>query len=195
MKKSKVIIIGDLIIDRYIHGTVERISPEAPVPIIKQTEIIEKLGGAGLVYDNLLSLWVDVDLFPINDRSVKTRVFVGNQYITRIDEDCKSDGEKILRSIKTVDFSKIDYVVLSDYNKGVLDCVQEIIKYINTFGCKIIVDPKRHSSFYKDVWLVKPNYKEFYDFEFEKWNSNIIITNADKPVTAFIDGQSYISHV
>ena len=62
---SKVLIIGDVIIDKYIYGTSERLSPEAPVPIVKYQNIQESIGGAGLVYENLknerifwgLSLW------------------------------------------------------------------------------------------------------------------------------------------
>ena len=49
----KVLIIGDIIIDKYIYGTSKRLSPEAPVPVVTQERIIETQGGAGLVYENL----------------------------------------------------------------------------------------------------------------------------------------------
>ena len=62
----KVLVLGDVIIDKYIYGTSERLSPEAPVPVVKHLHEVETLGGAGLVYKNLKSLGVDVTLFDID---------------------------------------------------------------------------------------------------------------------------------
>ena len=56
----KVLIIGDIIIDKYIYGTSTRLSPEAPVPVVTQERTIETQGGAGLVFKNLQSLLVSV---------------------------------------------------------------------------------------------------------------------------------------
>ena len=85
---SKVLVIGDVIIDKYIYGTSTRISPEAPVPIVNLENVSTSLGGAGLVYENLKSLGVDIELFETNQpRSVKTRVICDGHYITRLDED------------------------------------------------------------------------------------------------------------
>ena len=58
----KVLVIGDIIEDRYIYGTSSRISPEAPVPVITYKEEKTTMGGAALVYENLKSLGVDVTL-------------------------------------------------------------------------------------------------------------------------------------
>ena len=55
----KVLVIGDVIIDKYIYGTSERLSPEAPVPIVKHLREVETLGGAGLVYENLKCYKID----------------------------------------------------------------------------------------------------------------------------------------
>ena len=63
----KVLVIGDIIIDKYVYGTSSRISPEAPVPVITYIEEKETLGGAGLVYENLKSLDVDVELVAKSD--------------------------------------------------------------------------------------------------------------------------------
>ena len=68
---------------------------------------------------------------------------------------------------------------------------QKIINHINKFNCKIIVDPKRNASEYEGAWLVNPNYNEFYKFGFDKWQGNIITTNAGKEVIANIDGENY----
>ena len=188
----KVLVIGDVIIDKYIYGTSERLSPEAPVPVVKYQREVETLGGAGLVYENLKSLRVDVTLFETEQpSSIKTRVICDGHYVTRIDDDKHADSTSVLETIELHDFSEYEYVILSDYNKGVLDESLEIIKHINKFNCKIIVDPKEHASHYKDAWLVKPNNSEFTKFGFNDWHSNIITTNAGGNVIATIDNVDY----
>jgi D-beta-D-heptose 7-phosphate kinase/D-beta-D-heptose 1-phosphate adenosyltransferase len=188
----KVLVIGDIIIDKYIYGTSTRISPEAPVPVITYKREVETLGGAGLVYENLKSLGVDVELVDIFDKaSVKTRVICDGHYVTRIDDDYHADSKQLLDYILSRDFSDYKYVILSDYNKGTLDESLKIIEHLNTFGCKVIVDPKEHANHYKGAWLVKPNYKEFGDFGFTNWQDNIITTNAGDNVVANIDNVVY----
>jgi len=188
----KVLVFGDVIIDKYIYGTSERISPEAPVPVVKYQREVETLGGAGLVYENLKSLGVDVTLLQTEQpRSVKTRVICDGHYITRIDDDKVADSTAVLRNVLRSDFSQWDYVILSDYNKGVLDESLKIIEHLNKFNCKIIVDPKEHANQYKGAWLVKPNNSEFIKFGFNNWQGNIITTNAGDNVVASIDGIEY----
>jgi len=188
----KVLVIGDVIIDKYIYGTSTRISPEAPVPVITYIEEKETRGGAGLVYENLKSLGVDVDPFETQGQvSVKTRIICDGHYVTRIDDDAQANGTEVLKQVQETNFSQYDYVLLSDYNKGVLDEAREIIKHINTFNCKIIVDPKENQWFYEGAWLVKPNYSEFESLEFDNWQGNIITTNAGEEVIATIDGKRY----
>ena len=189
---TTVLILGDIIIDKYIYGTSTRISPEAPVPVITYKREVETLGGAGLVYENLKSLGVDVELVDIFDKaSVKTRVICDGHYVTRIDNDYHADSKQYLDYILSRDFSDYEYVILSDYNKGTLDESLKIIEHLNTFGCKVIVDPKEHANHYKGAWLVKPNYKEFGDFGFTNWQDNIITTNAGDNVVASIDNVVY----
>ena len=188
----KILVLGDVIIDKYIYGTSTRISPEAPVPVVKYQREVETLGGAGLVYENLKSLDVDVELVDIFDEaSVKTRVICDGHYVTRIDNDYHADGKQYLNYILSRDFSGYEYVILSDYNKGTLDESLKIIEHLNTFGCKVIVDPKEHANHYKGAWLIKPNYKEFRDFGFTNWQDNIITTNAGENVVASIDNVVY----
>ena len=188
----KVLVLGDVIIDKYIYGTSTRISPEAPVPVITYIDEKETRGGAGLVYENLKSLGVDVDMFETPGQiSVKTRIICDGHYITRIDDDAQADSTAVLQQVLATNFSQYEYVVLSDYNKGVLDEARDIIKHINTFGCKIIVDPKENFWYYENAWLVKPNYSEFESLEFDSWYGNIITTNAGEEVIATIDGKKY----
>jgi len=188
----KVLVLGDVIIDKYIYGTSERLSPEAPVPVVKYQRKVETLGGAGLVYENLKSLGVDVTLFETKQpSSIKTRVICDGHYVTRIDDDKRASGNAVLANVLSNDFSQYEYVILSDYDKGVLDESLEIIEHINKFNCKIIVDPKEYANQYKDAWLVKPNYKEFDEFGFTYWQSNIITTKAGDNVVATIDNINY----
>jgi D-beta-D-heptose 7-phosphate kinase/D-beta-D-heptose 1-phosphate adenosyltransferase len=188
----KVLVIGDVILDRYIYGTSTRLSPEAPVPVVTHERTEETIGGAGLVHSNLLSLGVDSMLFNAEDEpvSIKTRVMCDGHYITRIDNDIHSDGVEVLDRVREIDFSAYDYVIMSDYNKGYLDESVELIKHFNKFGCKVIVDPKTHANHYEGAWLVKPNEKEFQEY-FINWQGNIIITQAGNPVIAKIDGEVY----
>ena len=188
-----ILVLGDIIIDKYVYGTSTRLSPEAPVPIVTHQRSVETQGGAGLVYNNLKNLGVDVDLFDYDfPKSTKTRVLCDGHYVTRIDDDIIADSNDIFNKITAQDWSEYEYVILSDYNKGTLEYAKDIIEHFNSFGCKVIVDPKRDCSNYEGAWLVKPNFTEYTKFNFNTWKGNIITTNADKDVIAKIDGKEYI---
>jgi len=188
----KVLVFGDIIIDKYIYGTSTRISPEAPVPVVTYTDEKTTMGGAALVFENLTSLGVDAELYDtLEDHSVKTRIICDGHYITRIDEDENADSNAVLSNVLRSDFSQYDYVILSDYDKGVLDNAKQIIAHINSQGPKVIVDPKRYAHDYEGAWLVKPNHNEYTKFEFDEWKGNIITTDAGHSVYATIDNVEY----
>ena len=188
----KVLVFGDIIIDKYIYGTSTRISPEAPVPVVTYTDEKTTMGGAALVFENLTSLGVDAELYDtLEDHSIKTRIICDGHYITRIDEDKDANSNAVLEGLKQADFSAYDIVVLSDYDKGTLDNARQIIKHINKFNCKVIVDPKRYAHDYENAWLVKPNHSEYTKFEFDEWQGNIITTDAGHSVRATIDDVEY----
>lgn len=189
---SKVLVIGDIITDKYIVGTSTRLSPEAPVPVITHQDQWEQWGGAYLVYLNLINLQVNAEMLDLSSpKCIKTRVLCDGHYVTRIDQDYKTDGTIALNKILEKDFSDYEYVILSDYNKGVLEYSEQIIEHINKYNCKVIVDPKKHFSFYQGAWLVKPNKKEYDDFGFTNWTGNLIVTAASEPTIANIDGNHY----
>ena len=128
----KVLVFGDIIIDKYIYGTSTRISPEAPVPVVTYTDEKTTMGGAALVFENLTSLGVNAELYDaLEDHSVKTRIICDGHYITRIDEDRNANSNAVLERVKQSDFSTYDIVVLSDYDKGTLDNARQIIKHIS----------------------------------------------------------------
>jgi D-beta-D-heptose 7-phosphate kinase/D-beta-D-heptose 1-phosphate adenosyltransferase len=188
----KVLVLGDIIIDKYIYGSSNRLSPEAPVPVVTYLNEKETKGGAGLVYENLKSLDVNVDMFETGQpHSIKTRIICDGHYVTRIDDDKDADSNAVLANVLRSDFSQWDYVILSDYDKGVLDNAKQIIAHINSHGPKVIVDPKRYAHDYEGAWLVKPNNSEYTKFEFNEWQGNIITTDAGRSVNATIDNIEY----
>ena len=191
----KVLVIGDVIVDKYIYGTSDRLSPEAPVPVVRHQTTFERSGGAGNLYGNLKSLGVDVELLDLSQpKCIKTRVFCDGHYVTRIDQDYQTDSLDVLETIERMDFSQYAYVVLSDYAKGVLFESKKIIAHINKFGCKIIVDPKQPANYYEGAWLVKPNMKEEGEYGFAVHFPNHIVTDASGPVRARIDKTNYTVH-
>jgi D-beta-D-heptose 7-phosphate kinase/D-beta-D-heptose 1-phosphate adenosyltransferase len=129
-KKFKVLLIGDTCIDVYQYGTVDRISPEAPVPVFKLSHEERKAGMAGNVRNNLEALGCEV-IFLHGKESIKTRLIDtrSKQQIVRIDEDVISTPLEF----KNIDFSffkELDAVIISDYNKGFVDYT--IIQYLLT---------------------------------------------------------------
>lgn len=153
MNKKRVLVIGDIMLDEYVWGNVERISPEAPVPIIDVKQESIQLGGAGNVVKNLTSLGAEVYLNAVVgadsagekisnildylgvkgslviDRtrrtSIKTRIMAHSQHVIRIDkEDKDCVAEEIRNKIIDID-DNIEFhgVILSDYGKGVIDTI------------------------------------------------------------------------
>lgn len=125
-RRFKILLIGDNCIDRYVFGTVDRISPEAPVPVLKidNTKDIVRPGMAGNVKENLIALGNEVS-FIFGETSTKTRIVDSKSgyHLLRLDDDVKSEPLKVIS-----DICHYDAIVISDYNKGLLtyDNIQEI---------------------------------------------------------------------
>ena len=123
--KYKILLVGDNCTDIYQYGTVDRLSPEAPVPIFVPTHKEERQGMAGNVYANFVALGCDVNLV-CGHSSRKTRLVDSRskQQILRIDEDVKSIP------IINVDTADYDAIVISDYNKGVVsyELIEQMIE-------------------------------------------------------------------
>lgn len=190
----KVLVVGDIILDHYIYGTTDRLNPENTAILVRNDTEKVTLGGAGNVYNNLISLGVDADLIDYDDqyKSVKTRIISNNNYIARVDKDRYIDGLHIYESLKNIDLSVYDYCILSDYNKGCLEYSREIIELFNQHNIKVIVDPKRALSNYHGAWLIKSNELEARNFDlYNTWTGkNYIITRANDSVLAKIEGEN-----
>ena len=117
LKSSKILLIGELCLDRYLFGSVDRISPEAPVPVIKKEDVDVKSGMGGNVRNNLESLGNKVTFLHNEELITKTRIIDGthNQQLLRIDDESYVDHFDMS---SLPDLSQYDAVVISDYDKG-----------------------------------------------------------------------------
>jgi len=161
MKKPFVLLVGDNCRDIYYYGNVNRISPEAPVPVLDYTFKEEKYGMAGNVWHNLEKLGCDI-VFLTSGRSTKTR-FVDaktKQQLIRFDEDPSRDPVQLpsLHSKTSV----FDAIVISDYDKGSVtyDTIDYIKKY---YDGPVFIDTKKKDLARFEGMYVKINQKEYED--------------------------------
>ena len=147
-KKKNILVVGDIMLDKYSHGTVSRVSPEAPVPIVDIKKIIFKPGGASNVAQNLSALGMNVTLLgitgddyelkelinvlrltdikfdPVKDLSIRTtlksRIIGNDQQLMRLDHEDRDKSNMHGELLKrAIKYAKnSDLIVLSDYDKG-----------------------------------------------------------------------------
>ncbi len=171
--KAKILVVGDIMLDKYLIGDTKRISPEAPVPIVKVEDNYERLGGAANVALNLSKLKCKVGLigivgddgsskiiqkklreekirdFLIKSKDYRTieklRLISRNQQLLRLDfeENLPNKSSDDLLKIFRENVQNYDLVILSDYNKGCLIQANKIIDFCRREGIKVIVDPKQ----------------------------------------------------
>ena len=137
-KSFKILLVGDDCVDVYRYGSVDRISPEAPVPVFVPKYDIVKDGMAGNVHRNLEALGCDVT-YLFGETSTKTRLIDtrSKQQIVRIDKDVESKALTIDSSL-----TEYDAIVVSDYNKGTVS--YELIEELRcNFSGPIFVDTKK----------------------------------------------------
>lgn len=189
---SRVLVVGDVMLDRYWFGEVNRISPEAPVPIVRVERRDERLGGAANVARNAATLGAQIGLLgvvgqdeagdaierqlralnvssylnrdPAMATIIKLRVIGRQQQLLRIDFE-EAPTEIVLRD-KLTQFNALlpEYavIVLSDYAKGSLVNVSEMIAAATQLGKKTLVDPKGDDfNRYAGATLLSPNKSEF----------------------------------
>lgn len=181
-KNQKILVIGDLILDKYVEGEVERISPEAPVMIVNKTSENYLLGGAANVATNITSLSGNatltgfigkdnegkkiielaekrrIKLIPeyISRTTKKTRITCQNQPLLRIDDEDISP-KYFSPDIINQEINKANLIIISDYGKGTI--TSDLMKLLE--NKKTIVDPTpKNKSLYSGVFLMTPNTKE-----------------------------------
>ena len=168
----RTLVVGDVMLDRYWFGSVDRISPEAPVPVLAVENEETRAGGAANVAHNLLALGAQSTLLSVvgNDDAgreiqsmvdgygatsklkvdpnlktiVKLRMVAQNQQLLRADFEQLPSDEILARCLE--DYAAVlpdcDVVILSDYGKGGLRHVSKMIELANQAAIPVIVDPK-----------------------------------------------------
>ena len=136
-KKFNILLIGDTCVDVYQYGTIDRLSPEAPVPVFVPTYQDSKPGMSGNVYVNLIALGCHVNHLH-GEYSKKTRLIDqrSRQQIARIDEDVQSDPIRFETAIPSY-----DAIVISDYAKGTVDYTL-IHNILQQAMCPVFIDTK-----------------------------------------------------
>jgi rfaE bifunctional protein kinase chain/domain len=169
---TRVLVVGDVMLDRYWFGDAERISPEAPVPVVRVVRTEERPGGAANVARNVAALGAQVTLLSVTgadepgaalerllagegvralfhrdaglSTTVKLRVIGRQQQLLRIDFETLPSHEVL--SDKLADFERLlpaaDIVILSDYGKGGLTHIGTMIERARAAGKPVLVDPK-----------------------------------------------------
>jgi rfaE bifunctional protein kinase chain/domain len=171
---ARVLVVGDIMLDRYWFGAVERISPEAPVPVVHVQREQERLGGAANVALNVVSLGAKATLLTVVGEDepahllqrllrehgittilgrdpalrtiVKLRVVARSQQLLRIDFENRPDHELLAQMLNDFQtaLGEHDVVLLSDYGKGGLTHVARMIELARAAGKPVLVDPKGH---------------------------------------------------
>jgi D-beta-D-heptose 7-phosphate kinase/D-beta-D-heptose 1-phosphate adenosyltransferase len=176
-KKFKILLLGDNGIDQYQYGTVTRISPEAPVPVLNYTHTVTKPGMAANVKDNLEKLNCQVEFIHGIKTSIKTRVIDSKtkHHLIRIDQDSPS---KVIK-IDYKSLSQYDAIIISDYNKGSIE-YETIEKVRENYDGPIFVDTKKTDLVRCEGCYVKINQSEFEAAK--TYPTDLIVTNGDKGV-------------
>ena len=189
--RARILVVGDVMLDRYWFGDVARISPEAPVPVVKVERVEERPGGAANVARNCAALGARVALLSVVgadeagqslarlladsnidtslhedaqlNTTVKLRVIGRQQQLLRIDFE-NSPTHEVLQA-KLAEFAArladCDVVILSDYGKGGLAHIGEMIRLARAAGKPVLVDPKGEDyARYAGVSVITPNRAE-----------------------------------
>ena len=191
LASARVLVVGDVMLDRYWFGSADRISPEAPVPVVRVGRTESRLGGAGNVALNALKQGVNVDLLSIRgddaegreleqlitasgieaylnidtnlSTTIKTRVVAQQQQLIRIDFESVPSEHSLSESSKQYDklLKGADVVVFSDYGKGVLKHISDMIVQAKKFGKLVLIDPKGNDfEKYRGASYITPNKNE-----------------------------------
>ena len=172
----KFLVIGDSCIDIFRYGKVDRLAPEAPVPIITPERETSNPGMAGNVVKNIEALGHQVD-FITNTTEIKKIRYVCSKYnhlLLRVDENdlCQPITQKALDKIN---WKKYDAIIISDYCKGFLD--ENDIKYITTKHSLIFLDSKKLlGEWAHNISFIKINHHE-YEKNMDILFSDNILTN------------------
>ena len=189
--QAPVLVVGDVMLDRYWYGSTTRISPEAPVPVVKVTRTEDRPGGAANVALNIAALGAPVQLIGVtgDDEAadaltdqlhsvgvqthfqriqgqptiVKLRAMSRQQQLLRMDfeDSFNTDTAALLAEVELV-LDSVKVMILSDYGKGTLLNHQALLQAAKQRGVAVLADPKGTDfSIYRGATLLTPNLAEF----------------------------------
>jgi D-beta-D-heptose 7-phosphate kinase/D-beta-D-heptose 1-phosphate adenosyltransferase len=169
---ANILVVGDLMLDRYWHGDTSRISPEAPVPVVRVGEIEERAGGAGNVALNIAALDAHAQVIGLTGEDeaadalartlegvgvkchferlagfptvTKLRVISRHQQLIRLDFEDGFPGHDPAGLVQRLrdHIDEVDVVVMSDYSKGALRAAEQLIDIARDAGKPVVIDPK-----------------------------------------------------
>lgn len=188
---KRILVAGDCMLDQYWFGDAERISPEAPVPVVRVLRTDARLGGAANVALNIQTLGAQAALMsvagedeaghtlrtlladrgiesllqtdPTIKTTVKLRIIARQQQMLRADFENAPTSEVLAAILGAYEreVARADAVVLSDYGKGGLNHIGEMIRQARAAGVPVLVDPKGNNyDRYKGATLITPNRAE-----------------------------------
>lgn len=192
LSHARVLVFGDSMLDRYWMGDVNRISPEAPVPVVAVSHTEERVGGAANVARNVVAMQGQADLLSIvgDDEAgrclhnllteagipaqllldstirttVKLRLVSRNQQLVRADFEDTPAPATLKASVARFDkaLENCDAVVLSDYGKGGLKHIQQLVTLATAAQKPVFIDPKGADfAQYQGATMITPNLREF----------------------------------
>ncbi len=199
---ARILVVGDVMLDRYWFGDVDRISPEAPVPVLKVDRVEERPGGAANVARNIVSLGAQATLLSVvgNDEAgaclarllkehhnldallhsddsfstiIKLRAIARHQQLLRLDFETSPSHEVLQAALEDfrLQLPKTDIVILSDYGKGGLTHIAEMIRLAKAAGKAVLIDPKGDDyARYRGATMLTPNRSEFREVA-GKWKT------------------------
>ena len=154
-------VVGDVCLDTWVYGTVDRICPEAPVPVFNPTNEVSNKGMAGNVFRNLQSLGYDAQLFAPKSFPIKTRYIEerSNALIVRVDTN---DYSRLIdtNTLDTILNADLDCLVISDYNKGFLNA--DTIKILSDRHLVFLDTKKIIGEWCTDIEFIKLNESEYF---------------------------------
>ena len=172
----KVLLLGDSCEDEYIYGNCDRLSPEAPVPVMKLGRVETKSGMAGNVCLNLQAFNLNITFLTNTEKITKTRfIDEGSNYqILRVDSEQRT--KPMLVPVSTGNF---DAVVISDYDKGYLTS-EKIFDIVESSSCPVFIDSKKSILPNRSNCFVKINDKEFGNLDQRYPIDNLIVTKGSQ---------------
>lgn len=158
---NRCLVLGDAMVDVYWKGTVKRISPEAPVPILSVSQVETRQGAAANVANNIEAMGVPVErLYGRGERIIKMRLLCASQQIARADFDHPQEPIPPDQTYAEA-VGRCQIVVCCDYGKGSLSGIQNLIALARGQGKAVLVDPKGFDyAKYRGATLIKPNRDE-----------------------------------